>query len=397
MIETLPLVLGGVLLGVIAGLVPGVHANTIALLAVAFAARGDIGCALMVVSMSVTQTVVDFVPSILLGAPESGTELSILPGHRMLLHGKGFFAVQLAITGCLVGGTIAILLSPVFVLFLQKGADFISAAIPFALGAVLLMMLFGENGLRKKFWAFAVVSMSGLLGAMVLRGNIPVQDSLFCLTTGFFGASTLISSIGEKQALPEQRTGGFRIGNFRAGKYGFVSFLGGALVAVVPSISPSEAAFVIRKIAGKIKTRDYLVLLGGTNTANMILSFFTMFALGKTRTGSAAAIKQLIPVGTEELWLIAAACLIGLGAGAIAADLSARIAVKNIHLADYKKINIAVLVFICLIVLAFSGLLGALVFVSAAGIGLISVCTGTRRTNCMAFLMIPTLLFYLGF
>ncbi|MCX6799065.1 MAG: tripartite tricarboxylate transporter permease [Candidatus Diapherotrites archaeon] len=396
MLETFLLfILAGCILGTIAGLTPGLHVNTIAMFVLAFAAHGDLPSVLLIASMSVVQTFVDFVPSVLLGAPSNETFLSVLPGHRMLLQGKGLFAIQLTIIGGLAAGLMAVAAGPLFAMFLRKGEAFFPAAIPFVLGTILLMMAIGEKR-KNMLLGIAVILLSGLLGVAVLRGSANVANALFCLMSGFFGASGLIKSVWEKQKLCEQKTTAKPIGKARAAKQGCVALFGGALVALMPAISCSEAAFVIRKIVGKIRTSDYLILLGGINTSNMILSFFTLFALGKTRTGSAVAMKQLLDIGTEQLLFIAAACLIGIGFGAIATVMLARAALRRIHLLDYKKINAAILVFLTAAVFAFSGTAGLLAFGSATAIGLLTVCSGVRRTNCMAFLIIPTLLFYLG-
>ena len=165
----------------------------------------------------------------------------------------------------------------------------------------------------------------------------------------------------------------------------------------MPAIGSNQAAFIIRKFVGKIKTADYLLLLGGVNTATMILSFFVLFAWGKTRTGSAAAMKQIMPVGSEELLYVVAASLIALGIAAIATDLIAKKALKKIHLINYKKINSIVLVFLTAMVAIFGGATGIIFYITATAIGLLILSTDTRRTNSMAFLMIPTILFYLGF
>ncbi len=395
MVELLLLfVLVGCFLGILTGLVPGLHVNTIALLVLAFSAQGNMQAVLLIASMSIVHTFVDFVPSVVLGAPSNDTFLAVLPGHRLLLQGKGLLATRLTIIGGLSAGLMALAVAPLFVLFLEKGSEFLAGAIPFLLAAVLALMAFAEKG--KRTWTLTVIALSALLGLAALHGNLPIAQPLFCLATGFFGASTLLYSIGKKQRLCRQKIGSFFIEKERAMKNAFLALLGGALVSLTPGIGSSQAAFLIRKIIGKIGTADYLILLGGVNTANMLLAFFVLFAWGKTRTGSAAAIKQLVAVEAEQLLFIAAACLFALGFAVIAADLIARAVLSRIHLIPYRKINFATLVFITLLVGFFSGLPGLAVYAVAASIGLVALNAKVRRSNCMAFLMVPTILFYLG-
>ncbi len=107
--------------GVCTGLVPGIHVNNVALLVyagqtavsgfilLAFGwasiSPGDVALMLSVFifSTAVGHTFVNFVPSVFLGAPSEDTALSVLPGHRMLLKGRGYEAVLLAARGCLWG------------------------------------------------------------------------------------------------------------------------------------------------------------------------------------------------------------------------------------------------------------------------------------------------------
>jgi len=107
----------GCLAGIITGLVPGVHVNTVAymvlasqaaLIALAMAFFGwasptssqliVIVCALVIGNV-ITHTFLDFIPSVFLGAPEGETALSLLPGHRMMLEGRGFEAVKCSVIG----------------------------------------------------------------------------------------------------------------------------------------------------------------------------------------------------------------------------------------------------------------------------------------------------------
>ena len=166
---------------------------------------------------------------------------------------------------------------------------------------------------------------------------------------------------------------------------------------MLPAVSSSEAAFIIRKFYGKIKASFYLILLGAISTSNVLLSFFVLYSIGKARTGVAAAVKQLIVLRESHLLFIFAAVLFSAGAGFIVSDIIARKALRSLHKINYNKLNIAVIFFLFLVTFYFSGIMGLIVLCVAASIGLLSISKKTKRSNAMAFLMIPTLLFYLGF
>lgn len=120
----------GCLAGIITGLVPGIHVNTVAYVILASQsiiismAVWAFGWALpsspelmiivscLVIGNVITHTFLDFIPSVFLGAPEGDTALSLLPGHRMMLAGRGYEAVKYSVIGSLgaVFGALALLI-----------------------------------------------------------------------------------------------------------------------------------------------------------------------------------------------------------------------------------------------------------------------------------------------
>jgi len=193
-LELLGFALAGCFLGIVIGLFPGLHANSIALLALALPGQKGLPLIIFIACMATVHTFVDFVPSILLGAPNEDTFLAVLPGHKLLLKGEGLTAVRLTVAGGLFAGLASLAAGPFLVLLAEKSQGFLSSLIPFALFAILAAMAFDERG-WKKVLALTVILLSGLLGLLALKSNLPLQQPLFCLATGFFGASTLVDSI----------------------------------------------------------------------------------------------------------------------------------------------------------------------------------------------------------
>lgn len=107
----------GCLAGIITGLIPGIHVNNVAYMVLAsqsalislamlfFGWASPNGTELVIIVSSlvignvITHTFLDFIPSVFLGAPEGETALSLLPGHRMMLAGRGYEAVKCSVIG----------------------------------------------------------------------------------------------------------------------------------------------------------------------------------------------------------------------------------------------------------------------------------------------------------
>jgi putative membrane protein len=170
----------------------------------------------------------------------------------------------------------------------------------------------------------------------------------------------------------------------------------GSIVATMPSIGPSEAAFIVRKIIGKISTEMYLVVLGGINTVNIMFSFFVLYLIGKTRSGVAAAVNQLVSVDQNFLLLSIGVVILSLGFGALATDVISKKAVCWLQNVNYRRVTFATIAVITVLCFFLSGLIGLLIFGIAAAVGLIPIGANIKRTHSMAFLMLPTIIIYLA-
>ena len=160
----------GAALGTCTGIAPGLHVNTLALIMLvsypAIAGMMGLIChafgigldhvpllvCCIIISATVVHSFVDFIPSVFLGAPDEDTVLSILPGHRLLLVGKGLEAIECAAQGSLAGACIAIMLTlPVFIL--MSGPielyDRFEPLIPGTLVIVMIMLVMAEPDDRR--------------------------------------------------------------------------------------------------------------------------------------------------------------------------------------------------------------------------------------------------------
>ena len=205
-IEILLASLIGVFFGVICGLTPGIHINLVSIILFSISSfllgiTSPIILMVFIVSMSISQCFLDFIPSIFLGAPDENTALSILPGHKLLLEGKGYGAIKLTAIGGLFGLLIAIALTPFLIFVVPIIYPSITKIMPLLLILISLSLIMSEE---KIFPAIFIFIISGILGFIVLNFGI-VNEPLLPLFTGLFGTSLLTISIFEKVKIPEQK------------------------------------------------------------------------------------------------------------------------------------------------------------------------------------------------
>jgi len=388
LIEEILWVFLGIITGAVTGLIPGIHANTIAFVALYSPLEKNLEFGLFIVAMSISHSFVDAIPNILLGAPSEESFLSILPGHDLLLQGKGLEAIQLTIFGGLFTGIIVLFLMPFFFSFATNYGEHLPLIIPGILLLTLIILLKGE---KNKKAALIIIFLSGLLGIISL--NTGIRNPIIALVIGFFAIPSIFQTIISNTKIPKQEINSNEKGNIF---FGFVSAITSGIVSVFPGIGPSQAAFVAKNFLGKLKKKDYLILIGGINTGNLFFSLLMLFVLEKTRTGMAVALNNTLEINSGVFLLLGVTALTSIGFSAFLTEKIAKISIKEIVKIPYGKISLFILGLLVIVIFYFSGIAGLIACASACGIAIFGIYSKVKRSHSMAFLMIPTMLFYLG-
>ncbi len=388
----------GILAGTFTGLAPGIHINLIAALLIAsltkFSSIPLIALAVFIVSMSITHTFIDFIPSIFLGAPEEDTFLSILPGHEMFLQGQGYQAVILTLYGSLFALPIILIFTPLFVLYLPSFFSFIKTIIPFILIFISFFLIFREDNVLDSLIIFL---LAGFLGFSAF--NLPTKDSLLPLLTGLFGLSSLIISLKSKYIPKKQKL--LPLKKIKLTKKEFISSVSATIISAplcsfLPGIGSGHAATLGSEIIPQNRS-GFLFLVGAINTIIMALSFITIYAIGRARSGSAAAIKSILnEIFFQDIIIILIAIIIS---GALAFIMGIKIAkffALSLNKINYKKLTIAVIFILLIVNIIFTNFLGIIILLTTTSLGIYTILSNSRRINLMGALIIPAIIFYLS-
>ncbi|MDP2629034.1 MAG: tripartite tricarboxylate transporter permease, partial [Nanoarchaeota archaeon] len=338
----------GILAGTFTGLIPGIHINLVGVSMVSLSASilasiNPIYLAVFIVSMAITHTFVDFIPSVFLGCPDSDTILSVLPGHELLKRGEGHQAVTLTCYGGLAAIIILILIAFPSILIISKTYNAIRTIIPYLLIIVSILLISIE---RNKFSALVVFLLSGFLGWCVLNIS-SLKEPLLPMLTGLFGSSMLILSIKNKTKITKQEITKPKTKIFKP--------LIGALIAsplcsFLPGLGSGQAAIIGNTISRTDK-KGFLVLLGATNTLVMGFSFISLYAISKTRTGAAAAIKDIVQkISPEILIIILTTVLISGIISFFLTQLLSKLIIKRVEKVNYSLLSIITLIILTAIV-----------------------------------------------
>ncbi|MEK6843976.1 MAG: tripartite tricarboxylate transporter permease [Nanoarchaeota archaeon] len=400
MLNEIIAIIMGLIAGTFTGLFPGIHVNLISVFLISISPKllnftSPLALAIFIVSMTITHSFLDFIPSIFLGAPDEDSFLSILPGHELLKAGKGHEAVVLTLYGSLSSLLIILLFIPIFIFILPILYLSIIPLIPFLLIFISLFLIFREDNFIS---SIAIFILAGFLGLITF--NLPIKEPLLPLLTGLFGSSALIVSLKNKSKnISKQRISKLKeikLTKKQLSKSFFAAAISAPLCSFLPGIGSGHAATISSEIFEQ-DNRSFLFLVGAINTIVSALGFITVYSIGKTRSGTAVAIKEILKsISNYDLIVIIITIFVSsIFAFFIGIKIS-KFTAKFINKINYKTLSIITLSILLIVNLIFSNFLGLIVLITSTSLGIFAIMSNSRRINLMACLLIPSVSFYLA-
>ncbi|NMB86160.1 MAG: hypothetical protein GYA29_07955 [Methanothrix sp.] len=408
----------GFILGILSGLTPGLHINNFATMLLALSPQlVDLGLtpyqiASIVLSASISQTFFDAIPAIFLGAPDSDTALTVLPGQRLMLDGRGIEAVRLSALGSSGSIIFALLLIIPISWIFSNYYDYLMKYVGVLLLAIALLMIKSEQGPWIEglgslvHWKYKAISAtlfltSGLLGIFAFEHESLISSPvglepqvLLPLLSGIFGASSLLLSLSTDAKIPRQEDTSIKMPAGLLVRAVFSGSMGGSVVAWIPGVSPSVASIATR-LGAPSSEEEFLVCIAGVNTANALFSLVALYVIDKPRSGAAAAIQELMILDQSALLQMILIVLAVGAASYIGSIATARAAARAFSSLNYRALCVSVLAFLMAMTFAFTGIFGLFIFFLSTVVGLIAPVAGIHKTHAMGVLMLPLIVHYL--
>ena len=264
----------GIALGTVSGLVPGLHANTLALLLAATAGsvpgpRVYVGAAML--AAGVTHTFLDVVPALALGVPDPAMAAGALPSHRLVIEGRGREALRLSALGSGGAVVLAVPLSVPVTWLMVRLYPLVTAHLSLVLGGIAALLVAAEPGWDRRLGAVLSLAASGGLGLLTLdapvAGAFPVSDVLVPLFSGLFGAPVLLAAI-EGEGVPPQADAAVTTPRRAVAALATIGTLCGAVVGYLPGVSSAIAATLALGVTAERGPRAFVVTTSGVNTAD---------------------------------------------------------------------------------------------------------------------------------
>jgi putative membrane protein len=382
-------VIAGMLLGIFSGLLPGVHTNTV--IAVLMGMGIEPGfLSFVIVATFAAHIVFEFFPAIFLGVPDETTVVSVLPGQRLLLEGKGVEGLRICAVSILCATCLSILLFPVSLAVFPFIYSLIKPImLPLLVGGSVLLLA-TEGEWKKVVIALVVFLLAGAIGLITLNGGI--SEPLFPSFTGMFAVSSLMVGSSGSRKLPRQETGPFE---FDFKRFIVIGVMLGMLADLFPGIGAPAQIAVFASIFLSLAPRSYLALTSSVAVSHAVFAFGSLLTIQKARVGALIALGQVADITLSSVPIFLSSFLVVVGIASLLLILFSR-AAKSFCSLNFQALNAILLLYLIILVFVVSGPIGLLLLGTASALGAVPILLGVRRTHLMGLIMVPTMLLLSG-
>ena len=394
--------IAGSFCGVITGLIPGLHTNSIAIILLAIASKGEQSFyfCIFIVAAAIAHTFLDIIPSTFIGAPEEDTALTVLPAHKMVLGGKGYEAICISAVASSAAIAISFILLIPFRFLLGEPMNFyeiMEKSMPWILICISLIVIMTNQNIFRAALVFMLTGIFGIAALKLDTSFLIPSSPIFPALAGLFGASALLYT--KQKILPEQKIDEIKV-KINGNDVGR-GVAAGSIVAILPGVSAAIAATLALVAKKEEDERGVIAVLSATNTATNFFVLAMLFVMMKTRSGFAVAMKELVEIKKWDGVVIPYPYNLFLIAVIISSIISyymtllvGKFVAKNISRISYSsliKISFGIMV---ALVSIFTGIIGLIIFAIASIIGIICLEMKVKRSVCMGFLLLPLIISY---
>ena len=379
--------------GILAGLFPGIHANTIAQM-LTYLGLDSISLAIAITAAAAMNTIISVIPAILLCVPDQSTVLSVLPGQRLVNEGKGLHAIWICGVAAILTLAASFVLLPVSISVIPALYGIVEPVLFPALLLVCIAFLLQERTVKGVASAVVVFALSGIFGYLLLNSAV-LKEPLFAPFIGMFALSNLLLTLGNIR-IPYQKSIHRNETAITVQLLAIiiVGTLLGGLADLLPALGSSAQMATFGAVLTTGSPSMFLALTTSISVSHLVNSFVALYTIDKARIGATAMIRE--SSGAPDLpmlgiYLATIAIVVAIGV-----ILLFKISVPFIQImrkTDMRIVNALLAVYLAAAVIALDGFGGLAIAALATAIGVLPPLLNVRRTHLMGFLMLPTLIY----
>lgn len=375
-------------------------------------------------AMIVAFSFINTIPMTFFGAPDESASVTILPGSKYLMAGRGYEAAIVSGIGSLAGIFLLCALTPVFFCIFPTFHRIVGNHMAWILALVMIYMLMSEwpkgcgigDTVLKRFshaWAnlFAgqlAFVLSGILGLIITSKSIIAVDmgfqNIMPVFVGLFAVPSIVQNLLSREKIPPQFVSEKVELSWRyLGQATFQGGIGGLLAAYLPAVTAGIGS-IIAGHATALRGDILFILSGGVaKVIYYVGAFLFLFILtdispsGLGKGGLNIILKPVFsPVPGDYTVMLAIIVISGCLSFLLLLPF-AKWTLKVIEKVDYHNLYWFALFLVVAIVGGLTSWAGLFVMAVASCIGAIPVFYHARRSNCMAVLLVPICLNMAGY
>lgn len=374
------LIILALFLGLLTGLIPGLHPNTLTSVLLSLnIVSPDLPFA--IIAMFAVHSIIAYIPSIFLGIPDSTVVLSVLPGHRMAMKGKGLEALTVMVVSAIFAVLICITLFPVS----QALYPIVFPAIqPYLFHILIIASSILVLRSRNPLGALLIFILAGVIGKQAFSLGLP--DPFLPLFTGMFAMAAIFTYSNAK--LPEQKLPK-RI-DLSILKFAALGVFLGWIADLLPGISSPAQVAAFASIMIPFTGVAYLATIASIGVSESVFAFSTASTLGKARIGAIAEASSITPI-QDALLPYLSVFIIGIAFACILVYIF-RPKIGEISKINFSIMNTMLAIYLILIIFLIDSLPGLMLFFVATALGYLCIRMNVERTILMGSIIVPTIL-----
>ncbi len=375
------LTLFALFLGLLSGLVPGLHSNTLVSVMLSLNIQSP-ELPFAIVAMYAVYSIISYIPAVFLGIPDPNVVLSVLPGHRMAMRGKGLEALSVMVVSSIFAILICIALFPASQFLYPIVFPLIQPHLLFILlTASAFLLLRG----KKPIYSLLIFLLAGFLGKQAF--SFTLADPFLPLFSGMFAMAAIFTY--SNTPLPNQNLPG-KI-NLSVVKFAFLGVLLGWSADLLPGISSPAQMAAFASIIVPFSGVAYLATLSSIGVSESIFAFSSAATLGKARIGAVAEAGNLSPIADSIAPFLGYFILGTVFACILVYVFRSRLG--EISKINFNLLNLLLALYLIIIVFLIDSFAGLLLFAVSTGLGYLCIRMNVERTVLMGAIIVPTILF----
>jgi len=412
----------GTVLSCVLSVLPGLHVyNVMGLMVMFILALAKAGIEIppeyavcLMAGMVVGWSMLNTIPSILLGAPDESAIFTVLPGQKYLMFGRGYEGTMITGVGGLAGLFILIfVMGPLAPKLLPVVQYVLRPYMPFILWVIITYILMSEwpkgGNTGPAGWAkfadawkslgagLATFLLSGIMGFILLyRPPVDTAVAFQNIMPAFVGLFAipwcLLNAISGANVPPQHISDSLDINGDIILRSAAAGGLGGGFAAFFPVVTGGIGGLLAGHATAQRDERVFIMSQGVSKILYYTGAFMLAFVpgLGITRGGGAWIIKGIFTArGDGDYYMILAAIAIAGATSYLMMPPLTRLTIWVVGRFNYRIVSVVALFIIMVLVFLVTGWVGIFVMAVGTGIGLIPVLFASRRLNCLGILLLP--------